>query len=76
MRRFMGDGDAVAWLKACVSQFREAIGYPLPDKVPTPEAFSTKLRGLKTQNAAFSTTDAERAAIDHIIGRVEQVQMV
>lgn len=73
MRRFMGPGEEIAWLRKCVHQFREAIGYPLPDTIPTPEPFSAKLRDLQRKNDVFAAGDDEQKAIDHIISRVEQV---
>lgn len=74
MRRFMGDGEEVVWMRKCVQQFREAIGYPLPDTIPTPEPFSAKLRDLQRRNDAFAAGAEEQQAIDHIIKRVEQVR--
>jgi hypothetical protein len=73
MRRFLASTGEADWLKRCVNQFREEIGVPIPDYIPSPESFSTKLRALHDAQKEFAPTDAESSAIERVIARVEQV---
>ena len=53
MRRFAdGAGGGTEWERACVAQFREPIGFPVPDVVPVPVKFGGRLRGLVEEHEA------------------------
>ena len=71
LRRFVGDGKEQSWLRGCVEQFREIIGFPIPDDVPEPQRFVDTINTLVAEHGMFVTDDEERARVDQIRRRVQ-----
>jgi hypothetical protein len=66
----------INWQKACVDRFREHIGFPIPDCVPVPRPFSTKLHELIEGNADFMQTEESKERVKLVTHKVEQVSRV
>ena len=70
LRRFVGDTSEKQWLKGCVEEFREVIGFPIQDTVPEPQRFVDTIDALVGAKELF-LNDPERARIEAIKRRVQ-----
>ena len=57
LRRFIGENEEKQWLRGCVNQFREIIGFPIPDNVPEPQRFVDTINTLVKDHAQFVQKD-------------------
>jgi len=73
MRRFADEGEQTGWLRQCVNQFREPIGFPVADIVPVPQPFGGRLRQLVEENASFMVEEREQIRVGVVLESVEAV---
>jgi hypothetical protein len=71
-------GQDTEWLRRCIEEYREPISFTVDDYVPQPETFANKLKALVESRVPFleSAAESERAAVDAVVGKVEQVAAV
>ena len=70
LRRFVGETSEKQWLKGCVEEFREVIGFPIQDTVPEPQRFVDTIDALVGAKELF-LNDQERVRIEEIKRRVQ-----